>query len=93
MTVSVRVAHSKKCANASKTSLNSVGRGSGCTCQPSYYTFHRRDITLGGGPGVPPYPRPAPIYARRPSSPSWPEAKLGRGFTYRRMTPSLSVKS
>jgi integrase len=44
MTVSVRVAHSSKCANSSKTSLDSVGRGSGCTCQPSYYTFHREPI-------------------------------------------------
>jgi len=44
MTVSVRVAHSKKCANASKTSLDSVGRGSGCTCEPSYYTFHREPL-------------------------------------------------
>jgi len=44
MTVSVRVAHSKKCANANKTKLDSVGRGSGCTCQPSYYTLHREPI-------------------------------------------------
>lgn len=44
MTVSVRVAHSRSCRNASKTSLDSVGRGSGCTCQPSYYTFHREPL-------------------------------------------------
>ena len=46
MTVSVRVAHQGKCANSTKTSLDSVGRGSGCTCKPSYYTFHREP--LGG---------------------------------------------
>ena len=39
--VSVRVAHQRGCANASKTALSSVGRKSGCTCSPSFYTFHR----------------------------------------------------
>jgi integrase len=37
-TVSLRVAHRKDCANASKTALDSL---KGCTCKPSYYTFHR----------------------------------------------------
>jgi integrase len=27
--------------NASKTALDSVGKGSGCTCEPSYYVFYR----------------------------------------------------
>jgi integrase len=44
MTVSVRVAHSRSCANSSSTSLKSAGRGSGCTCKPSYYTFHRAPV-------------------------------------------------
>src|SRR4051794_32175936 len=38
---SLRVAHLRGCANASKTALDSVGRGNGCTCNPSYYVFHR----------------------------------------------------
>jgi integrase len=38
---SLRVAHSRACPNKTKTALSSTGRGSGCTCQPSYYTFHR----------------------------------------------------
>lgn len=38
---SLRVAHQRGCANASKTALDSVGRGSGCSCSPSYYVFHR----------------------------------------------------
>jgi integrase len=38
---SLRVAHQGTCPNASKTALESVGRGSGCTCSPSYYTFRR----------------------------------------------------
>src|SRR5262245_15148331 len=37
-TVSLRVAHRKDCANASKTALDSL---KGCTCKASYYTFHR----------------------------------------------------
>jgi integrase len=41
--VSLRVAHGKDCPNSTKTALTSVGRGSGCTCQPSYYTFQRTD--------------------------------------------------
>lgn len=41
--VSLRVAHAKGCANATKTALSSVVRGSGCTCQPSYYTFQRTE--------------------------------------------------
>jgi integrase len=40
-TASLRVAHQAKCPNATQTTLESVGRGSGCTCKPSYYTFHR----------------------------------------------------
>jgi integrase len=36
--VSLRVAHRKDCANATKTALDSLD---GCTCKPSYYTFHR----------------------------------------------------
>ncbi|HEY7005189.1 MAG TPA: site-specific integrase [Sphingomicrobium sp.] len=38
---SLRAAHSRSCPNASKTAVSSTGRGSDCTCQPSYYTFHR----------------------------------------------------
>jgi integrase len=38
---SLRVAHQRSCANASRTALDSLGRGSGCTCQPSYYVFSR----------------------------------------------------
>jgi integrase len=40
-TASLRVAHQGSCPNASKTALVSVGRGSGCKCEPSFYTFHR----------------------------------------------------
>jgi integrase len=40
-TASLRVAHQGNCPNATKTALSSVGRGSGCKCSPSYYTFHR----------------------------------------------------
>lgn len=39
--VSVRVAHQRGCANETRTALDSVGRGSGCTCTPSYYTIYR----------------------------------------------------
>ena len=38
--VTLRVAHSTKCANKNLTALTSVGRGSGCTCSPSYHTYH-----------------------------------------------------
>jgi len=38
---SLRVAHSRSCPTATKTALSSVGRGSGCTCSPSYYVFSR----------------------------------------------------
>jgi integrase len=38
---SLRAAHARACPNVSKTALSSVGRGSGCTCQPSYYVFSR----------------------------------------------------
>jgi integrase len=38
---SLRVAHASACPNASKTALDSTGRGSGCTCEPSYYVFSR----------------------------------------------------
>jgi integrase len=37
-TVTLRVAHRKDCANATKTAFDSLH---GCTCKPSYYTFHR----------------------------------------------------
>jgi integrase len=36
--VTLRVAHAKGCANATKTALDSLD---GCTCKPSFYTFHR----------------------------------------------------
>jgi integrase len=50
---SLRVAHRRDCPNANKTSLESVGRGSGCTCSPSYYTFRRlRDGSVEKGPRV-----------------------------------------
>jgi integrase len=39
--VSLRVAHQGNCPNATKTALSSIGRGSGCTCKPSFYTFQR----------------------------------------------------
>ncbi len=35
---SLRVAHQRSCKNATKTALSSL---KGCTCSPSYYTFHR----------------------------------------------------
>ena len=38
---SLRAAHARSCPNVSKTALSSVGRGSGCTCQPSYFVFSR----------------------------------------------------
>lgn len=38
---SLRVAHEGHCPNATRTALTSVGRGSGCKCEPSYYTFQR----------------------------------------------------
>lgn len=39
---SLRVAHSRACPNYTRTTLDSVGKGSGCTCKtPSYYTLHR----------------------------------------------------
>jgi integrase len=37
-TVTLRVAHRKDCAHATKTALDSL---EGCTCKPSYYTLHR----------------------------------------------------
>jgi integrase len=40
-TASLRVAHQGNCPNATKTALTSVGRGSGCKCEPSFYTFQR----------------------------------------------------
>jgi integrase len=40
-TASLRVAHQGHCPNATKTALTSVGRGSGCKCDPSYYTSRR----------------------------------------------------
>jgi len=50
---SLRVAHQRGCANASRTALESVGRGSGCTCSPSYYTFRRlRDGGVEKGPRI-----------------------------------------
>jgi integrase len=48
--VSLRIAHAKGCANESKTSLDSL---TGCTCKPSYYTFHRdRNGRVKKGPRV-----------------------------------------
>jgi integrase len=38
---SLRVAHQRSCANVSRSALDSTGRGSGCTCEPSYYVFYR----------------------------------------------------
>lgn len=50
---SLRVAHQGSCPNATKTALDSVGRGSGCTCSPSYYTFRRlRDGSVEKGPRI-----------------------------------------
>jgi hypothetical protein len=50
---SLRVAHASACPNASKTALDSTGRGSGCSCEPSFYTFHRdRDGRVVKGPRV-----------------------------------------
>ena len=37
-TVSLRVAHQRTCAQATRTSIGSL---EGCTCKPSYYTFYR----------------------------------------------------
>src|SRR5438128_12627973 len=52
-TASLRVAHQKGCANENRSALNSTGRGSGCTCSPSYYTFQRRrDGTVEKGERV-----------------------------------------
>jgi integrase len=49
----LRVSHGRDCPNANKTSLESVGRGSGCTCKPSYYTFRReRDGSVTKGKRV-----------------------------------------
>jgi len=51
--VSLRVAHQGSCPNATKTALESIGRGSGCACSPSYYTFRRdRDGRAVKGPRV-----------------------------------------
>jgi integrase len=50
---SLRVAHQRDCANASKTALSSVGRGNGCACSPSYYAFRRlRDGSVEKGERV-----------------------------------------
>lgn len=38
---SLRVAHSSKCAIPNATTLESASKTAGCTCQPSYFTFHR----------------------------------------------------
>lgn len=43
-TASLRVAHQRSCVVATKSALDSLD---GCTCKPSYYTFHR------GGDGKP----------------------------------------
>jgi integrase len=52
-TASIRVAHQGTCPNATKTALTSVGRGSGCKCEPSFYTFHRnRDGKPEKGPRI-----------------------------------------
>jgi integrase len=39
--VSLRVAHSRNCRNANRSAPSSTGRGSGCTCSPSWYPFYR----------------------------------------------------
>ena len=39
--VTVRARHQRGCPNETRTSLDSTGRASDCTCKPSYYTFHR----------------------------------------------------
>jgi integrase len=44
MKVSVRVAHQARCANASKSAVSSAPTSrtrNGCTCRPTYYSFHR----------------------------------------------------
>jgi integrase len=52
-TASVRVAHQGSCPNATKTALSSAGRGSGCKCEPSFYTFQRnREGKVEKGPRV-----------------------------------------
>jgi integrase len=38
---SLRVAHSRSCPNVTKSALSSVGRGTDCSCSPSYYVFSR----------------------------------------------------
>jgi integrase len=39
---SIRVAHQRSCPNYTRTSLDSVGKASGCTCRaPSYFTAYR----------------------------------------------------
>lgn len=38
---SLRVAHQRSCPNVSRSALDSTGRGSGCTCEPSYFVFYR----------------------------------------------------
>jgi integrase len=45
--VSVRVAHQAKCANAGKSALSTAPTNksrNGCTCQPSYFRFHREPV-------------------------------------------------
>lgn len=50
---SLRVAHARSCPNVTKTALSSAGRGSGCSCAPSYYVFSRdRDGRPVKGPRV-----------------------------------------
>lgn len=52
-TASLRVGHARGCPNAGKTALGSAGKGSGCTCQPSYFTAYRgRDGRPIYGPRV-----------------------------------------
>ena len=48
-TASLRVAHKTSCANATRTSLDSLD---GCNCKPSYYTFHRAHGHPEKGPRV-----------------------------------------
>lgn len=38
---SVRVAHSRSCANFNRSALDSLGSGAGCTCKPSFYVMTR----------------------------------------------------
>jgi integrase len=38
---SLRAAHARSCPNANRSAIDSTGNGSGCACQPSFFTLHR----------------------------------------------------